>query len=240
MEQAGPRRRPPEGGYARGDEKRALIIEAALRAFGQHGYERASTRQIAQDARVNPPALQYYFESKQGLYAACSDYMLDRMSQAMEGAYGVAELAVTAPAAVDALCAILDALADFMFGSPLMEDWSRFVAREQSEGHSPVWGTAKQQLSARLHGVCARLVGLATGRPAADIDVKLQTIAIMGQLTTFYLSRGGALAHLGWPNIEDDRLAQLKRIVRLQTRAILASGVGRMGGQSCHTGSVKD
>ena len=106
-----------------------------------------------------------------------------------------------------------------------MEDWSRFVAREQSEGNAPGWGTAKQKISARLHGVCAGLVGLATGRPAMDLDIKVHTIAIMGQLTTFYLSRAGVLANLGWPNIEDDRLTQLKRIVRSQTRAILASGM---------------
>jgi len=66
MEQASPRRRPAEGGYARGEEVRMKIIEAALRVFGENGYERASTRQIAAEAGVNPPALQYYFDGKGG------------------------------------------------------------------------------------------------------------------------------------------------------------------------------
>ncbi len=60
-------RRPSAGGYARGDETRLRIIEAAIESFGEHGFEAASTRDIAARAGVNAPALQYYFENKEGV-----------------------------------------------------------------------------------------------------------------------------------------------------------------------------
>ena len=69
-------RRAPAGGYARGDETRQRIIDAAIRLFGEHGFAGASTRDIAAAAGVNPPALQYYFESKEGVYNACAQFIL--------------------------------------------------------------------------------------------------------------------------------------------------------------------
>src|SRR5581483_930159 len=73
----GPKRRPLSGGYARGAEQRARIIQAALRVFGEEGYERASTRMIAREAGIQPPALQYYFDSKEGLHRACAEFLVE-------------------------------------------------------------------------------------------------------------------------------------------------------------------
>ncbi len=75
-----PRRRPKKGGYPRGDETRAQIIATALKIFGEHGYDQASTREIATEAGVNPPALQYYFDGKEGLHRACAQFIIDRAS----------------------------------------------------------------------------------------------------------------------------------------------------------------
>jgi AcrR family transcriptional regulator len=224
MEQAGPRRRPPGGGYARGDEKRVKIIEAALGVFGEHGYERASTRQIAQDAGVNPPALQYYFESKEGLHLACAEYIAERVTQALEPAYAAAdEIGPNDPegAAADALCGIMDAFAEFLFGTAQMDGWSRFLARGQGEDRGPAYSALKQKVSGRLHASCARLVGLATSCSPADPQTKLRTIAILGQLSVFHLGRSNALAMLGWPDFRGERLEMLKGLLRAQTRAIL-------------------
>ena len=68
----GPRRRPENGGYARGDEVRNRILLAAIELFGEQGFASASTRAIAARAGVNPPALQYYFHNKARLHQACS------------------------------------------------------------------------------------------------------------------------------------------------------------------------
>jgi AcrR family transcriptional regulator len=48
---------------------------AAVKLFGEHGFAGASTRDIATAAGVNAPALQYYFENKEGVYQACAEYI---------------------------------------------------------------------------------------------------------------------------------------------------------------------
>ena len=59
-----PGRRRPAAGYARGEETRLRIIRAAVELFGNQGFDRASTRDIAARAGVNAPVLQYYFEGQ--------------------------------------------------------------------------------------------------------------------------------------------------------------------------------
>ena len=235
MEQAGPRRRPAAGGYARGDEVRKRIIDAALRVFGEHGYKGASTRQIAAEAGVNPPALQYYFDGKEGLHRACGEYIAGQFSWKLEAAW--ADAASVKPdgvaAATDALCNIIDTLADLLLGSEQGEGWSRLIARSQTEGSSqfsghsqteessPDHGAFRQSMNVKILSECTRLVSIATGRAADDVRTKLRTIAILGQFAAFHLRRDSSLALLGWPDFHGERLKMLKGILRSQTRAIL-------------------
>ncbi|MDP4153037.1 MAG: TetR/AcrR family transcriptional regulator [Bacillota bacterium] len=50
------------------EEKRELIINAALKQFAQNGYEKASTNAIIKDAGVSKGLLFHYFENKKQLY----------------------------------------------------------------------------------------------------------------------------------------------------------------------------
>jgi AcrR family transcriptional regulator len=238
MEQTSPRRRPAAGGYARGEEVRRRIIEAALRVFGENGYERASTRQIATEAGVNPPALQYYFDGKDGLHKACGQYISGHISQKLEAACAVAASVKPddAAAATDALSNIIETLADLLLGSEQGEGWSRFIARSQTEASSqlierspteatsPAHRAFRQSMNVKIHAECARLVSIKTGHAADDVQTTLRTIAILGQFTAFHQGRDAALALLGWPDFYGERLKMLKRILRSQTEAILKQG----------------
>ena len=127
------RRHPEAGGYARGEETRARIITTALRVFGEEGFNKASTRQIAADAGVNPPALQYYFGGKEGLHRACAQFIIDRMLGIVSPALMRArELkpAARREQAIDALCAVLDSMADGLVAAG-SESWSRFITRDR-------------------------------------------------------------------------------------------------------------
>lgn len=64
---AGPRRRGP---YASTPARRAEIVRAALAGFAEHGYERASLRDIASRANVTHAALLRHFATKDDLLLA--------------------------------------------------------------------------------------------------------------------------------------------------------------------------
>ena len=66
----GPRRRPGRPRAAPGRDVRGDLLAAARRLFLRYGYRAVSARQVALAAGTTPAMVQYYFGSKQGLYAA--------------------------------------------------------------------------------------------------------------------------------------------------------------------------
>src|ERR1700744_3838106 len=124
------RRRPKTGGYPRGDETRAHIVTVALKVFGERAFDLASTRDIAAKAGVKTPALQYYFDGKEGLHLACAQYIIDKalpkLKPSLEHAIAVARSG-SKEAARAALAEVLDSLTNSL-GEPGTASWSRFGA----------------------------------------------------------------------------------------------------------------
>ncbi len=57
------------------------IIETALYAFAQNGYEPTATRDILKKAKANVAAISYYFGNKNGLYTEILKRILVRINQ---------------------------------------------------------------------------------------------------------------------------------------------------------------
>ncbi|HTH96480.1 MAG TPA: CerR family C-terminal domain-containing protein [Stellaceae bacterium] len=222
-ETTGPRRRPGSGGYARGEETRARIIAAAIEVFGQEGFERASTRQIAKDAGVNPPALQYYFDSKDGLHRACAQFIIDQVSSVLPAAMAAAAAASQAKPkrALNALCDLLETVFDISIMAKQIPALSRFMARAQMEPETPAAQYIREQVSRPLHAAAARLVGIIIGRPADDEETKLRASLVLSQLSAFHLHRANTLAILDWPDFAGKRGDTIKALLRAHTRAAL-------------------
>ena len=228
QEGAAPRRRPELGGYARGEETRNRIIVAALNAFGTDGYTRASTRKIAAEAGVNPPALQYYFDSKEGLHLACAQYIIDRVSAALGP--GLARVAGVVESsdrtqAMDLICDILDVMVDTAL-DPEAINWKPFMARAQADGAGPAYPLIRDQIASPLHAALARLVAAATGGEAEDEFVRVRSAMIMSQMNAFNINRQSTLKLMCWPDFGGERLALIKAAMRMHTRGALSAHLG--------------
>ncbi|MFF0719243.1 TetR family transcriptional regulator [Micromonospora sp. NPDC003816] len=67
----------PGGGRPRNaDATRAAILRAARERFAADGYDRATIRAIAADARIDPSMVMRYYGSKEGLFAAAAEFDL--------------------------------------------------------------------------------------------------------------------------------------------------------------------
>ena len=221
---AAPRRRPVKGGYARGEETRARIITAAVQVFGSEGYERASTRQISDAAGVNPPALQYYFDSKDGLHRACAQFIIDEVNVLISPSLRSAEIALASrqpDRALDALCDLIDVLVGFSVTHIHAADWKPFMARAQADGAGPAATLIRDGIVFPLHDSAARLVGAVIGRSAQDIQTRLRASAVLSQMSAFHLNRESTLACLGWSDLGDGRLTKVRAVLRAHTRAAL-------------------
>ncbi|MGI4982793.1 MAG: CerR family C-terminal domain-containing protein [Janthinobacterium lividum] len=223
-------RHPAGGGYARGEETRQRIIDAAVGVFGERGFDAATTREIAQRAEVNPPALQYYFENKEGLYRACADHIASESSARFEPVIGCIQQALNdgarGSAAVELFCLLQDALIEHLLGSKDRRSQHLFMAREQS-GHGPgsTLETMKQHLGSRINEAGAAILARLENGSADDPRLKLQTMMLFGQALVFHFARPATLAALGWTDIDAEKVVLLKQTVREQTQAVLSARV---------------
>lgn len=66
-----------ENFLALGAEKQTRIRNAALRAFGRHGYKKASMEPIAKAAGISKGMIFHYFDTKLGLFEYLIEYAYD-------------------------------------------------------------------------------------------------------------------------------------------------------------------
>ena len=228
MARAAKHRHAIEGGYARGEETRARIVTAALKMFGERGFEGASTRDIATSAGVNAPALQYYFDNKEGVYLACAEHIVKRVWECMAEVVTRTERAVEEGASDDQLiesyCDIQEHLARFMFNSDEADEWRLFMARMQSgEGPAAAFQAIYQKVNGRMAKVLTVVVSRMTGRPPDDEETLVRTMLLSGQLHVFHVARRSLLTKLNWDAIDERRLDLLIRAVRTHTEVLLRS-----------------
>jgi AcrR family transcriptional regulator len=218
-----PRRRPTsEGGYSCGDETSARIIAAALSLFGEKGFEGASTREIAELAGVNAPALNYYFKNKEGVYLACTEHMVSciwaYLAQTVENAQAVLDGPADSDALIEAFWAIQQRTSEFMLVPTDTRPWRQLYAREQA-GLGPTSGMelVNERISKKVMQVTSAIVARLLGRAEVDEECIIRAITLHGQIQPFHQTRYTALGALNWDTFDKERFARLMAIVRQQT-----------------------
>ncbi|MEV7010986.1 helix-turn-helix domain-containing protein [Streptosporangium sp. NPDC051022] len=98
---------------------RARIRDAALRHFGEHGFERATIRGIAETAGVSSGLVRHHFGSKQALREACDEFLVKEVRRLNDEAR-----AVPVSVEVNPVAAALAALGPYR----------RYLARALAEG----------------------------------------------------------------------------------------------------------
>ena len=228
MTRAAKHRHAIDGGYARGEETRARIVSAALRMFGERGFDGASTRDIATSAGVNAPALQYYFDNKEGVYLACAEHIVKRVWECMSEVITRAESAIEDEAPderlIETYCDIQENLARFLFTSPEAGDWRLFIARMQAgEGPQAAFQVIYQRINGRMSKVLSAIVSRMLGRPPEDEETLVRTMILSGQLHVFHVARRSLLTKLNWDTVDERRLSLLTHVVREHTSVLLQS-----------------
>lgn len=219
-------RRPPAGGYARGDETRERIIAAAVTLFGERGFAGASTRDIATAAGVNAPALQYYFENKEGLYQACAEHIANDLKARFEPAMRQARDALKNNAGTDALIEAFLGIKAVMLESVLMQPFASsrrlFVARELADEEPQLASKLlHRRLKQPLNKISADLLARITGVGPNDSITRIRLLTLKGQVMPFYHPPGACLDVLGWKEIDAAKGELIRATVLEQTRTLL-------------------
>ncbi|MFJ3483223.1 CerR family C-terminal domain-containing protein [Pseudomonas sp. NPDC090202] len=216
-----------KGGYQRGESTRAGILMAAVEVFGRRGYEGASTRDIAKAAQVNAPAIQYYFDSKEGVYLQCVEHLITLLWQKMGPAVEVAEMAVADKASDDRrlIEAALGVLAAVLVTKDDTHDrnaWRAFFDRQQA-GLCPPSATIafEQKFKGRIESVMRQLIARLSGTAPEDERTILHAMALFTQGLAFRAYKPRMATALGQETVSHSQMLLANDIVLTHARFTL-------------------
>ena len=207
---------------ARGEDTRRRILETALDLFAAQGYEGASTRQIAEGAGVNLPAIQYYFGNKEGLYRAIIDDINANTDRHMAALVARVHAALDAPETPrEALAELLgDMLETFMVlvsSGTQVESRRLFFARAEIE-ETPGLDILHENGMRQIFNPCLELLSRLLGKPATDQEMTIRTLALIGQVVIFCNNQKRPL--LAGAGLDAESVRLMKLVVREHTEAI--------------------
>lgn len=199
-----------------------ILIETAIDQFGRHGFEGASTREIARASGTAMSSITYHFGGKQGLYLAAADHIAACVRQiqgpAIQAARAVAETG-TREEAIEALLALLDGFALMMI-SPQTEAWALFITREQQ--------TPTEAFDRLYTGVMQGVVEVfvaALKRIRTDLserDVLAMGIMLFGQCLVLRVCRAAVTRILSVETIDEPAAKLLRARLRANALCILS------------------
>jgi AcrR family transcriptional regulator len=210
------------GSHPRGEDTRRRILDAALEVFATEGYEGASTRLLAERAEVNLPAIQYYFGSKEGLYRAVIDSIIEHTEAQMAPLTARVKAALARPDTpreelLELLCQMLEAFVAMVSNGEQIEAKRLFFARaevEDTPGLERLHESGMRQIFQPLLGLIGRLLG----RSTEDPETVLRALTLFGQVTIFCDKPVRRILHLG--ELTEDYVRAIQQLVRSQTLAI--------------------
>ena len=222
-----PLRHRTNAGYVRGEETRRRIVEAALRLFGERGYDGASTRDIAAAAGVNAPALQYYFDNKAGVYRACAEHVADGWVEQFKPVLAQAQATMSDVTAdldqvFQAFGRLLSALADYLLLSDGAEHRRLFALHEQvGQGPIVLFEILDRDLRPRIGEMAAKLVARYCGVDSSDEVLRMRITMLFGQVMVFSVSGRSMAFKPIWKQVGAVELVMIKQTALEQCRMLM-------------------
>lgn len=209
--------RAARGPYRNSAETRQKLIDAALALFGAHGFDMTSTRDIAARTGVALPAITYHFGSKEGLYRACAEHVVERYRASMQA--GVAAIQANMPrergSARAALGQVMAMLATVLLDIADEDGWMTFMMREMNGA-----GLAHDLLYRDLWepglALVAGLVAAVQGRSEPTAEDRLEALLLLSSFSAFGPARRVALDFGRWPTVDRPLVDAI--VARLQAR----------------------
>lgn len=197
---------PIRGPYRTGDETRRKLIDVALRLFSRNGFAATSTREICAAAGVKIPAIPYHFGSKEGLYLACADHVVDRYRARMGDRLAAIQHVLPGLSPDEARAALRETLRLLIAvarEADAAEPWLAFMLQEMTRP-----GAAHERLQAQLWApglaFVAALIGRSRNPRAPDTAAdRVDALLLLSSLSSITTARQVTVAFAGWREIDE-------------------------------------
>jgi AcrR family transcriptional regulator len=189
-----------------GGETRQRLLQAAIAVFAEHGYHRASTREICRRAGANNASIHYHFGDKANLYREVFRFALSAAADAV--AAPLDELPRR-----EALVRFYRGLLAPLAGAALPQQLLRLRLREELEPSGVLGDTVAEALRPR-HARLTALIVRDLRLRAADAEVERLAFALVGMGVVFHHLNDVVVAlaprlsaGAGWLDATAERLA---------------------------------
>jgi AcrR family transcriptional regulator len=205
------------------DQTRQALIHAGLKLFGTKGFDGASTREIAAEAKANIGSIAYHFGGKEGLRAACAQHIVETVQGIAAQVLAQPEGAGPMPPqeARARLERALDTMVGFIIARPESGEFVQFLLRELAQP-TPALDIIYEGIFLPMHGRMCRIWEAATGEPAESERTKITVFTLIGQVVYFRIGRLAVMRRLGWEQIGPAESGAVLAAVKDNLSAILA------------------
>lgn len=201
---------------------RTSLIAAALKLFGEYGYDAVSTRQIADNAAANIGSIAYHFGGKPGLRIACAEYVIAAVTEALGNALVQPLPAnLSADRALEMLEEMFSNLVRIGTQRSDAEEISTFIMREMvmpGEMLDHIYHGMVHPMHERL----SQLFLIATGIRESSDAVNLTIFTLMGQTVFFRLCKPSLMRRMSWSYMGLAETEALVAAITANLRAVVA------------------
>lgn len=214
---------------SRGEDTRRRILDTALEIFAAEGYQGASTRVLAERAGVNLPAIQYYYGSKEGLYRAVIDSIVEHTEAQMAPLTARVKAALASQETpreelLELLCLMLELFVALVSNGKQIEAKRIFFARAEVED-TPGLERLHESGVRQIFQPCLDLVARLLGRSTEDRETVLRALTLFGQVTIFCDKPVRRILHLG--ELTEEYVRAIQNLVRSHTLAIFQAALAK-------------
>lgn len=205
---------------------RTALIDAAIRLFGEHGYEAVSTRDIADLAAANIGSIAYHFGGKPGLRLACAEHVIANIAATVGPAFLRPLPPLTPDQALEMIERMMRVFTNFWMVNESSQSFVNFMLRELlvkgevSELFYSVWMKP-------MHKRFCELFGIATGRDPDSHEVKIAVFSFIGQVFHFRVGQPLIMRRLEWDELGEREADHIVEGLVRNTRAIVLDYRGK-------------
>lgn len=208
------------------------LVETALKLFAMQGFEGTSTRELANNAKVNISAITYYFGSKESLYQATLEYIANVIRNGLiEDLKNIIPLAqnnnLNFEESRKYLLKILKNLTLYICGDKVPSYMVSLMIREQLYP-TRFFNTIYKSIISPMHETFTNLFARATNQNPKDNNVILEAHSLIGQIFIFRTHQEIINKRLKTESYIDN-VEKIAQIILKHTEAILDSYIKASG-----------
>jgi AcrR family transcriptional regulator len=204
------------------EQTRKALIAAALRLFGEKGFDGTSTRDIAAAAKANIGSIAYHFGGKEGLRAACAAFIVETIQTVAAQALAAESAAESEAAAAGRLEAAVRRMVGFIIARPEAGAIVQFVLRELAHPTAAL-DTIYNGVFEPTHRRLCEFWAEATGEDAESERTKIVVFTMIGQVIYFRIGREAVMRRMGWSEIGPREADAVASVAADNLSAVLAA-----------------